>query len=191
MLKFSGYANLTSCLKYFVQQVRDNKTHNRMRQHVWSYTCIKRLTNIEKPCQHKNLKGSSMQTNICWGIATYNSLSFAMKKLLKQCTIDTEASMLLGISQKHNMCSSPCRLTEFCNSQCLSHFAAPFISARTETSIAENCELFLTIVILQCKVKLFCIRRLLEWTNMFSNFVHPNTHWYLQELKQLAQIDST
>ena len=175
----------------FVQQVRNSKTHNRMRQHVWSYTCIKRLTSIEKPCQHPNLKGSSKQTNICWGIATYNSLSFAMKKLLKQCTIDTEASMLLGISQKHNMCSSPCRLTEFCNSQCLSHFAAPFISARTETSIAENCELFLTIVILQSKVKLFCIRRLLEWTNMFSNFVHPNTHWYLQEFKQLAQIDST
>ena len=49
--------------------------------------------------------------------------------------------MLLGISQKHNMCSSPYRLTEICNSQCLSHFAAPFIVARTETFIAENCKL--------------------------------------------------
>ena len=54
---------------------------------------------------------------------------------------DTEAGMLLGISQKHNMRSSPCRFTEFCNSQCLSHFAAPFIVVRTETSIAESCEL--------------------------------------------------
>ena len=55
--------------------------------------------------------------------------------------------MLLGISQKHNMRSGPCRLTEFCNSQCLSHFAAPFIVVRTETSITENCKFFITIVI--------------------------------------------
>ena len=47
--------------------------------------------------------------------------------------------MLSGISQKHNMRSSPCRFTEICNSQCLSHFAAPFIVVRTETSIAESC----------------------------------------------------
>ena len=59
---------------------------------------------------------------------------------LKQHRIDTEAGMLLGISQKHNMRSSPCRFTEFCNSQCLSHFAAPFIVVRTETSIAESCD---------------------------------------------------
>jgi hypothetical protein len=48
--------------------------------------------------------------------------------------------MLSGISQKHNMRSSSCRFTESCNSQCLSHFAAPFIVVRTETSIAESCE---------------------------------------------------
>ena len=191
MLKFSGYANLTSCLKCLFNKFVTARPTIEWGSMFEAIHALNDWPTIEKPCQHTNLKCSSMQTNICWGIATYNSLSFAMKKLLKQCTIDTEASMLLGVSQKHNMCSSPCRLTEFCNSQCLSHFAAPFINARTETSIAENCELFLTIVILQCKVKLFCIRRLLEWTNMFSNFVHPNTHWYLQELKQLAQIDST
>ena len=61
-------------------------------------------------------------------------------ELLEQQSIDTEAGMLSGISQKHNMRSSPCRFTEFCNSQCLSHFAAPFIVDRTETSIAESCE---------------------------------------------------
>ena len=66
---------------------------------------------------------------------------------LKQHRIDTEAGMLLGISQKHNMRSSPCRFTEFCNSQCLSHFAAPFIVVRTETSIAESCELHMAIAI--------------------------------------------
>ena len=35
-----------------------------------------------------------------------------------------EQSADSGRSQKHNMRSSPCRFTEFCNSQCLSHFAA-------------------------------------------------------------------
>ena len=63
------------------------------------------------------------------------------RQLLEQQSVDTEAGMLSGISQKHNMRSSPCRFTEFCNSQCLSHFAAPFIVDRTETSIAESCEL--------------------------------------------------
>ena len=38
------------------------------------------------------------------------------------------------------MRSGFCRFTEFCNSQCLSHFAAPFIVDRTETSIAESCK---------------------------------------------------
>ena len=28
---------------------------------------------------------------------------------------------------------------KFCNSQCLSHFAAPFIVVRAETSVAESC----------------------------------------------------
>ena len=31
--------------------------------------------------------------------------------------------------------------TEFCNSQCLTHFAAPFISFWTETSVAESCKI--------------------------------------------------
>jgi len=36
--------------------------------------------------------------------------------------------------------SNPNRFTEFCNSQCVSHFAAPFIVVRTETSVAETCK---------------------------------------------------
>ena len=72
---------------------------------------------------------------------TLTAACLIKRQLLKQHRIDTEAGMLLGISQKHNMRSSPCRFTEFCNSQCLSHFAAPFIVVRTETSIAESCEL--------------------------------------------------
>ena len=79
-----------------------------------------------------------------------------MKHLLKERKGDTEAGLLLGISQKHNMCSSPCRLTEFCNSQCLSHFAAPFIVTRTETSIAENCKLFIGIITIKIQFQIRC-----------------------------------
>ena len=78
---------------------------------------------------------------------TLTAACLIMRQLLKQHRIDTEAGMLLGISQKHNMRSSPCRFTEICNSQCLSHFAAPFIVARTETSIAESCELHMAVAI--------------------------------------------
>ena len=78
---------------------------------------------------------------------TLTAACLIKRQPLKQHRIDTEAGMLLGISQKHNMRSSPCRFTEFCNSQCLSHFAAPFIVVRTETSIAESCELHMAIAI--------------------------------------------
>ena len=47
--------------------------------------------------------------------------------------------MLSGISRKRSIRSSPYWFTEFCNSQCLSHFAAPFIVVRAETSVAESC----------------------------------------------------
>ena len=58
---------------------------------------------------------------------------------LAQGRIDTEAGMLSGVSRKRSIRSSPCWFTEFCNSQCLSHFAAPFIVVRAETSVAESC----------------------------------------------------
>ena len=51
---------------------------------------------------------------------------------------ETEAGMLSGISRKRSIRSNPYWFTEFCNSQCLSHFAAPFIVVRTETSAAES-----------------------------------------------------
>ena len=53
--------------------------------------------------------------------------------------VDTEAGMLSGISQERSIRSNPYWFTEFCNSQCLSHFAAPFIVVRAETSVAESC----------------------------------------------------
>ena len=54
-------------------------------------------------------------------------------------SIDTEAGMLSGMSRKRSIRSNPYWFTEFCNSQCLSHFAAPFIVVRAETSVAESC----------------------------------------------------
>ena len=53
--------------------------------------------------------------------------------------VDTEAGMLPGISRERSIRSSTCWFTEFCNSQCSSHFAAPFIVVRAETSVAESC----------------------------------------------------
>ena len=55
-------------------------------------------------------------------------------------SIDTEAGMLSGISRKRSIRSNPYWFTEFCNSQCISHFAAPFIVVRAETSVAESCK---------------------------------------------------
>ena len=54
-------------------------------------------------------------------------------------SVDPEAGMLSGISRKRSIRSNPYWFTEFCNSQCLSHFAAPFIVVRAETSVAESC----------------------------------------------------
>ena len=58
--------------------------------------------------------------------------------------VDSEAGMLSGISRKRSIRSNPCWFTEFCNSQCLSHFAAPFIVVRAETSVAESCKKAIT-----------------------------------------------
>ena len=53
-------------------------------------------------------------------------------------TKDTEANMLSRITRKSNVRSTLCWFTESCNSQCLSHFAAPFIVVRAETSITGS-----------------------------------------------------
>ena len=60
-------------------------------------------------------------------------------RCLEEKKVVAEAGMLSGISRKRSMRSRFYWFTEFCNSQCLSHFAAPFIVVRAETSIAESC----------------------------------------------------
>ena len=59
--------------------------------------------------------------------------------------VDSEAGMLSGVSRKRSIRSNPCWFTEFCKSQCLSHFAAPFIVVRAETSVAESCKEAITV----------------------------------------------
>ena len=146
MLKFSGFASLTSCLECLVTKIMTASP--RMPEHsqlqstetlldwpAYKSLSITSLRNVATyGCQLLRLRRS--QQHIVWEEASAETTHN-----------DTEAGMLLGISQKHSMCSSPCRLTEFCNSQCLSHFAAPFIVARTETSIAKSCELFMAFSI--------------------------------------------
>ena len=58
---------------------------------------------------------------------------------LHEDSTSTEAGILPGISRECNARSSIHWFTEFCNSQCSSHFAAPFIVVRAETSVAESC----------------------------------------------------
>ena len=53
---------------------------------------------------------------------------------------DSEADRPSGMSRKHRIHSRFYWFTEFCNSQCLSHFAAPFISVQAKTFITEGCK---------------------------------------------------
>ena len=50
------------------------------------------------------------------------------------------AFRISGTARKRSERAKPCGFTEFCNSPCLSHFAAPFVVARAETSVAESCK---------------------------------------------------
>ena len=130
---------------------------------------------------------------------TLTAACLIKRQPLKQHRIDTEAGMLLGISQKHNMRSSPCRFTEFCNSQCLSHFAAPFIVVRTETSIAESCELHMAIAINRMLHQMTCdMQWQWEQTGMFfipSNpppastcMENPNVHPHTDFTEEFTRV---
>ena len=81
----------------------------------------------------------------CVRIRNHDTRSHVISMPTKVCSaasirgVDTEAGMLSGISRERSIRSNPYWFTEFCNSQCLSHFAAPFIVVRAETSVAESC----------------------------------------------------
>ncbi len=139
MLKFSGFANLTSCLESLEwQEARPAQEESNCHK---PHSCLqpRMLSKLAVAAEPYESNASGAPAHI---LRHKQSQQHAQKRqqLLEQQSIDTEAGMLSGMSQKHNMRSSPCRFTEFCNSQCLSHFAAPFIVDRTETSIAESCK---------------------------------------------------
>ena len=81
----------------------------------------------------------------CVRIRNHDTQSHVISMPTKVCSaasirgVDTEAGMLSGISRERSIRSNPYWFTEFCNSQCSSHFAAPFIVVRAETSVAESC----------------------------------------------------
>ena len=103
---------------------------------------------------------------------------------LQQQGIDTEAGMLSGISRKRSIRSRPYWFTEFCNSQCLSHFAAPFIVDRTETSIAESCKLLVAGAIGNPQRQHACKEALAAGTKrnrQSDGPIRPTTHEHLHK----------
>ena len=84
--------------------------------------------------QGSSRKESRLDSQACTTIARIDM----QVRSLAEGKVDTEADMLSGISRKRNAHSSHYWFSEFCNSQCLSHFAAPFIGVRAKTSIAES-----------------------------------------------------
>ena len=138
------------------------------------HRCLSKLTVTTEPCQSHASGVLPERTSTSWGTDTHSSMLDEKRQPLKQHRIDTEAGMLLGISQKHNMRSSPCRFTEFCNSQCLSHFAAPFIVARTETSIAKSCKLFMAFSIDGVWNQVLFCGMLWQWVWTSMRNISPN-----------------
>ena len=123
MLKFSRFIDLTSCPESMSVKVSNH--------------CYRQYKST-----HKAYLTALSQQQVGY------PLNASASKLLHKDTSDkrrydrvkdAEAGMLSGISRKRSMRSKPCWFTEFCNSQCLSHFAVPFINVRAETSVAESC----------------------------------------------------
>ena len=107
MLKFSRFADLTSCL--------NNITF---------------ISFIYKSWNELDMISICCATIIC---STNNNHQVA------RVLTSTEPGILPRITQKCNTRSTFHWFTEFCNSQWLSHFAAFFIDAWAEISIAESC----------------------------------------------------
>ena len=64
---------------------------------------------------------------------------------------DTETSMLVGVPTSAS-CVQKSDDSRFCNSHCLSHFAAFFIVMGTKISIVENLVLLISLVKLLCLI---------------------------------------
>ena len=137
MLKFSGFADLTSCLGWKARSAccspglpagarQPNRTKDALQ-----VACRK---------SPYALNASGARRHLDTHILDSNPTHRGRRRPLEVYEIDTEAGILSGISRKRSVRSKSYWFTEFCNSQCVSHFAAPFIVVRAETSVAESCD---------------------------------------------------
>ena len=114
MLKFSGSAGLLSCLI----MLHDN---NWSCVHVQTYALIR----TRFPQSRQSLHQDAGLMPPSW----YKDHAHCK---------NTETGMLLGISQKHIPRSTIHWFPEFCKSQCLPQFTAPFKGVWINASIADN-----------------------------------------------------
>ena len=143
MLKFSGFADLTSCQSHGKAEEakgghRGHQSKSNRQCTKWcSVSCVPKVTTCTS-C----IKGSTRHLGAQKRTADTQSPTTSGRKARRQheTEADAEAGMLSGISRKRSIRSNPCWFTEFCKSQCLAHFAAPFIVVRAETSVAESCK---------------------------------------------------
>ena len=140
MLKFSGFADLTSCqgngAETPMKAEPSTKQSSRQCARRRSVSCSQGEAHCIECIKGMKLLGAQTRMSISSGKNRHQQ---------HETEDDTEVGMLSGVSRKRSIRSGICWFTEFCKSQCLSHFAAPFIVVRTETSIAESCELHMAI----------------------------------------------
>jgi hypothetical protein len=132
MLKFSGFSDLTSCSA----RERPLREGNAAAEgSAGDRGSAQRVLNLfPEQDSTDDLNASTADREEC----------VLMHKDAPESTwrvVHSEGGMLPGISRKRSMRSKSYWFAEFCNLQCLSHFAAPFIVVRAEASIAESCEI--------------------------------------------------
>ena len=139
MLKFSGFADLTSCLGWremlAIGRMRMGVKHTRRSATHRQQTTLSQVARRGMPqfieCVRRSALAKSARAQTRKRSRT--------RRCARRGQLDTEAGILSGISRERSIRSKSYWFTEFCNSQCLSHFAAPFIVVRAETSVAESC----------------------------------------------------
>ena len=151
MLKFSGFVGLTSCLGRWVLQTRPPRsTKPRCSKMMTRWAATETKTHECVQCICCASQAQEQAHCVCQGhtkkvildtqrhtetqAAELPNMSLAIKGE------DSEADRPSGMSRKHRIHSRFYWFTEFCNSQCLSHFAAPFISVQAKTFITEGCK---------------------------------------------------
>ena len=144
MLKLSGFSCLTSCLLSLSQFNKELKVNEICGDSMWTtlheWKSTKEHTQRVSPPFHCDnhshyLREASDNKNRTTTLSYTQCICSERSCELES---DTKAGMLPEPAWKSYMRSKYVWITGCCNSQCLSHFAAPFIVFRTKTSIAER-----------------------------------------------------